>query len=92
MPSRRRWLRGEEVDLLLHKVQDRRLLPTRIIQAGQKAAQERIIGRVLSGAADHQRAVACALLERFPLLRRIPGRLIGLGVRRERVVDVAATA
>ncbi|HVL29470.1 MAG TPA: FAD-dependent oxidoreductase, partial [Sphingomicrobium sp.] len=35
--------RGEGVDGLLHKVQDRRLLPTRIIQAGQKAAQDNII-------------------------------------------------
>ena len=25
------------------------------------------------------------LLDRYPLLRRIPGRFIGLGVRRERV-------
>jgi 2-polyprenyl-6-methoxyphenol hydroxylase-like FAD-dependent oxidoreductase len=41
--------RGEDTDRLLHKVQERRLLPTRLIQAGQKAAQERIIGRVLGG-------------------------------------------
>ena len=32
--------RGEDVDPLLHKVQDRRLLPTRIIQAAQRAAHE----------------------------------------------------
>src|SRR5205085_1786779 len=41
---------GQAVDGLLHKVQDRRLLPTRVIQAGQQAAQEAITGRVLGGA------------------------------------------
>ena len=30
-------------------------------------------------------ALPVRLLDRFPLLRRIPGRMIGLGVRRERV-------
>ena len=32
-----------------------------------------------------QAPLAVRLLDRFPLLRRIPGRIIGLGVRRERV-------
>src|SRR5690606_2881864 len=36
--------RGEAPDPLLHKVQERRLLPTRIIQRGQKLAQDNIIG------------------------------------------------
>ena len=39
--------RGDDVDLILHRVQDRRLLPTGVIQAAQKAAQDRIIGRML---------------------------------------------
>jgi hypothetical protein len=30
------------------------------------------------------------LLDRFPLLRRIPGRLIGLGIRREHVTSGTA--
>ena len=77
--------RGEKVDLLLHKVQERRLLPTRIIQAGQRTAQDRIIGRVLSDRPITDAPTFVKLLERFPLLRRIPGRIIGLGVRRERV-------
>ncbi|MGH6706441.1 MAG: FAD-dependent oxidoreductase [Sphingomicrobium sp.] len=77
--------RGEPVDALLHKVQDRRLLPTRLIQAGQRAAQEAVIGRVLGGAPITRAAWPVRMLDRFPILRRIPGRLIGLGVRRERV-------
>ena len=77
--------RGKPIDHLLHKVQDRRLLPTRIIQGGQRAAQEGIIGRVLSEKPITDAPRLVKLLQRFPLLRRIPGRIIGLGVRRERV-------
>jgi len=83
--------RGEDVDPLLHKVQDRRLLPTRIIQGFQKLAQDRIIGRLLQpGAPIADAPLLVKLCDRFPLLRRIPGRLIGLGVRRERVRSPAA--
>ena len=77
--------RGEGVDGLLAKVERRRHFPTRVIQAGQKAAQTRIIGRVLAGGAPIDPPLFVRLLDRFPLLRRIPGRLIGLGIRRERV-------
>jgi 2-polyprenyl-6-methoxyphenol hydroxylase-like FAD-dependent oxidoreductase len=78
--------RAEDVDGLLHKVQDRRMLPTRVIQAGQKAAQDNVIGRLLQpGAPLTQAPLLVRLLDRFPLLRRIPGRIIGLGFRRERV-------
>ena len=77
-------MRGEGVDRLLVEVQRRRLLPTRMIQAGQVAAQNGIIGPVLGGGSVRV-PLAIRLLDRFSLLRRIPGRLIGLGVRRERV-------
>ena len=76
---------GEGVDGLLSRVQQRRSLPTRIIQAGQKAAQRAVIGRVLGGAPISRAAWPVRMLDRFPLLRRIPGRIIGLGIRRERV-------
>jgi 2-polyprenyl-6-methoxyphenol hydroxylase-like FAD-dependent oxidoreductase len=83
--------RGEDVDPLLHKVQDRRMFPTRMVQGAQKFAQERVIGRVLQASAPINKApLIVRLLDRFPLLRRIPGRLIGLGVRRERVRSPAA--
>jgi 2-polyprenyl-6-methoxyphenol hydroxylase-like FAD-dependent oxidoreductase len=78
--------RGEDVDQLLERVQKRRLLPTRLIQAGQKTAQDRIIGRLLTAGGPLTRApFVIRMLDRFPFLRRIPGRLIGLGVRRESV-------
>ena len=76
--------KGRNADPLLHKVQDRRLFPTRIIQAGQKLGQDRIIEPVLASTTlSAPRAVR--MLNRFPILRRIPGRMIGLGIRRERV-------
>jgi 2-polyprenyl-6-methoxyphenol hydroxylase-like FAD-dependent oxidoreductase len=82
--------RGEDPDPLLHKVQARRLFPTRVIQAGQKLAQDNVIGAVLSGKPITRAPPIVRLLDRFPLLRRIPGRIVGLGVRRERVRSPAA--
>jgi 2-polyprenyl-6-methoxyphenol hydroxylase-like FAD-dependent oxidoreductase len=76
---------GSNVDVLLGKVQQRRLLPTRIIQAGQRTAQDNIIGAVLSNRPITRAPLLVRLLDRFPVLRRGPGRIIGLGVRRERV-------
>ena len=65
--------RGENPDALLHKVQARRQFPTRVIQAGQKAAQDNIIGTVLSGTPITGAPQIVRLLDRFPRLRRIPG-------------------
>ena len=76
---------GKAVDHLLAKVQAKRLLPTRLVQSAQKLAQDAIIGRVLGGAPITDAPWPVKLLDRYPLLRRIPGRLIGLGVGRERV-------
>ena len=76
---------GDNPDRLLQKVQDRREFPTRVIQAGQRLAQDNVIGTVLSGTPITGAPWILRLLDRFPLLRRIPGRIIGLGVRRERV-------
>jgi 2-polyprenyl-6-methoxyphenol hydroxylase-like FAD-dependent oxidoreductase len=82
---------GEHVDPLLHKVQDRRLFPTRVIQQFQKLAQDNIIGRLLRPGGPIRKApLAIKLLNRFPILQGIPGRFIGLGVRRERVRSPAA--
>ena len=62
------------------------MFPTRVIQRIQKLAQDRIIGRLLEpGEPIRNAPLIIRLLDRFPILRRIPGRFIGLGVRRERV-------
>ena len=55
-------------------------------QAAQKFAQDNVIGSLLKpGAALSRPPFPLRFLDRFPRLRRIPGRLIGLGVLRERV-------
>ena len=78
--------KGDDVDPLLPKVQERRLFPTRMIQGAQKLAQDNIIGRLLQPGEPITKApLIVRLFDRIPLLRRIPGRFIGLGVRRERV-------
>ena len=76
---------GADPDPLLHKVQERRTFPTRVIQAAQKLAQDNVIGTVLSGRPIADAPWPIKLLDRVPMLRRIPGRIIGLGMRRERV-------
>jgi len=79
------------VDGLLGRIEARRLFPTRVIQGGQKAAQGRIIGALFnSGVRFDRPAWPLRLLDRIPLLRRIPGRIVGLGVRRERVTSPVA--
>ncbi len=84
--------RGEDVDPLLGKVQERRLYPTRFIQGAQKIAQDNIIGRLLQPGGPIRKApLIIRLLDRYPILRRIPGRVIGLGIRRERVRSPAAS-
>jgi 2-polyprenyl-6-methoxyphenol hydroxylase-like FAD-dependent oxidoreductase len=84
---------GREVDHLLAQVQRRRLLPARIIQGAQKFAQDRIIGRLLTATQPIAKAPTIVrLLDRYPRLRRIPGRFIGLGVRREHVRSPIAGA
>lgn len=82
--------RGDDVTPLLRKVQERRLFPTRLVQRAQKLAQDNIIGRLLEPGEPIRKApLAIRLLDRFPVLRRIPGRAIGLGIRRERVESPA---
>ncbi len=79
---------GRYVDALLRRVEQRRLLPTRIVQRGQKFAQDNVIGKLLARRVALVRPpLIMRLINRFPLLRRIPGRMIGLGVRRERVLS-----
>ncbi|QJB70571.1 FAD-dependent oxidoreductase [Parasphingorhabdus halotolerans] len=77
-----------DVDHLLKDVEKRRLWPTRIVQAGQKAVQDRLISVFLeSDAAIVKPPLPLRLFNRYPLLRRIPGRIVGLGIRRERVTS-----
>ncbi|MBY0249721.1 MAG: FAD-dependent oxidoreductase [Nitrospiraceae bacterium] len=69
----------------LAKVQARRAWPTEMTQRGQLTVQNRVIKRVLGSTVPLMPPYALRLLARFPFLRRIPARMIGLGVRPEHV-------
>lgn len=74
----------------LYQVQRRRELPTRTIQQLQVLIQQRVIRRVLGGASSPKPPLLIRLLARFPILRRLPAWLIGVGVRPEHVRTPAA--
>jgi 2-polyprenyl-6-methoxyphenol hydroxylase-like FAD-dependent oxidoreductase len=69
----------------LARIQRRRALPTRLTQAMQVLIQNRVLSRVLASTAPVRPALPFRLLNRFPLLQRIPARLIGIGFRPEHV-------
>jgi 2-polyprenyl-6-methoxyphenol hydroxylase-like FAD-dependent oxidoreductase len=78
---------GTCADADLARVQARRELPTRVVQWVQVMAQERVIGPALSGKGPQQLPFALKLLRWFPMLRRIPARLVGIGIRAEHIAD-----
>jgi 2-polyprenyl-6-methoxyphenol hydroxylase-like FAD-dependent oxidoreductase len=81
-PLREKRLRDDD----LARVQRRREFPTRIIQRFQIIVQKRIVTRILgSDGGELTPPLALRLLLRYPVLRRLPARFIGLGVRPEHV-------
>ncbi len=79
--------RGENVDRLLHRVQRRRLWPTRVIQGIQRLVHERLLRPLIDGQRElpERPPLPARLANRFPRLRRIPGYFIGHGIRQEHV-------
>ncbi|MGH9242541.1 MAG: FAD-dependent oxidoreductase [Vicinamibacterales bacterium] len=71
----------------LAAVERRRLLPTRLTQAAQVAIQRNVLAPVIGGRRGERLALPfpVRLLRRYPILRRIPARLVGIGVRPEHV-------
>ena len=77
-------VRGEDPDSLLAQVYARRIKPVRRMQAFQKIAQDRVIAPLLRRTKPIEKPFfALRLLNRMPLLRRVPGRVIGMGFGRE---------
>jgi 2-polyprenyl-6-methoxyphenol hydroxylase-like FAD-dependent oxidoreductase len=73
-------------DAVLHKVQARREFPTRMTQRIQIFAHKRFIFPALATKAPLKRLpLPLALLKHFPILRRIPARMVGLGFRPEHI-------
>jgi 2-polyprenyl-6-methoxyphenol hydroxylase-like FAD-dependent oxidoreductase len=81
--------KGKLSDQLLAQVQKRREWPTKVIQSMQFVMQKRVISRVLGGTGKPVPPWFLRLFITFPVLRRLPARLVGLGVRRERVTSPA---
>jgi 2-polyprenyl-6-methoxyphenol hydroxylase-like FAD-dependent oxidoreductase len=69
----------------LRAVQRRREWPTRVTQRIQLLLQDRVIRPVLQSQRPVRPPLAVRLLGRVPWLRRIPGRLVGLGIRPEHI-------
>jgi len=69
---------------ILARVERRRRFPTRATQRLQVLLQ-RVISAALERASDPALPLPLRLLRRFPVLRRIPARIVGLGFRPEHV-------
>jgi 2-polyprenyl-6-methoxyphenol hydroxylase-like FAD-dependent oxidoreductase len=76
---------GTASDSDLRAIQRRRSFPVRFTQAIQLTMQKQIIGRVLASNARPKPPLLFKLFEVFPVLQRIPGRLLAVGVRPEHV-------
>jgi 2-polyprenyl-6-methoxyphenol hydroxylase-like FAD-dependent oxidoreductase len=74
----------------LEKIQQRRELPTRVVQGVQLLIQNEIIRRVLGTNRRMSPPLLLRILGAVPVLRRIPARLVGLGFRREHVLTTPA--
>jgi hypothetical protein len=69
----------------LRKVEARREFPTRVTQRLQVFIQNRVIRRVLSGTAPPDPPFVLKLAQWFPVMQRLLGRLIAVGVRPEHI-------
>ena len=66
-------------------VQRRREFPTRVTQAIQLFIQNRVVRSVLAADKPLEAPLVLRLLDAMPLLRRLPARFMGLGVRPEHI-------
>ena len=79
-----RLARGTATVVDLQRVQLRREFPTRMTQGMQVFLQNQVIERVLGGS-QIKLPWPLKLFNRWPFLRRIPARVIGIGFRAEHV-------
>jgi 2-polyprenyl-6-methoxyphenol hydroxylase-like FAD-dependent oxidoreductase len=77
----------------LAALQNRRMWPTRWTQALQIQAHKRVVEPILKGRVTFAKLpLPIRLLNDYPVLRRIPARLIGMGLRPEHVKAPAIRA
>ena len=71
----------------LAKVHRQREFPTRVIQALQSFMQKRLVAGALAGQQAAHIPLSFRIMASIPLVRYIPTRLIGFGIRRVRLKD-----
>jgi len=76
---------GRVTDADLAAVQKRRLFPARATQAAQVLVQDRIIAPTLTSGGTLKVPFIVRLMQWLPFLRRLPARVIAVGVRPEHV-------
>jgi 2-polyprenyl-6-methoxyphenol hydroxylase-like FAD-dependent oxidoreductase len=76
---------GQLSDDDLAAIQQRRTFPVRFTQWMQLTIQKQLISRILQSQQRPKPPAILKLFGRFPVLRRIPARLVGMGVRPEHV-------
>ena len=69
----------------LAAVQKRRALPMRVIQRVQVIVQNKLLSPALASRERPKPPLVMRLIQWFPMLRRIPARIVGLGVRPEHI-------
>ena len=77
-------LEGNLTDAHLAAVQRRREFPTRFIQGFQGVVQRQLVARALENE-PFRLPLPARIISALPLLRNLPARLIGWGIRPERV-------
>jgi len=76
---------GRVAEAILASVEKRRLWPALMTQRFQVFIQDQFLLPVLQGEKEVTVPLVARLLSAFPLLQRIPARLLGLGIRPEHV-------
>jgi 2-polyprenyl-6-methoxyphenol hydroxylase-like FAD-dependent oxidoreductase len=85
--------RGDAIsDRDLARVQKGRAWPTKATQAMQVFFQNNLVSRALAKRGKFEPPWVLRLFAYFPILRRLPARLIGIGVRPERVTSPRSSA
>jgi 2-polyprenyl-6-methoxyphenol hydroxylase-like FAD-dependent oxidoreductase len=69
----------------LQAIESRRVFPMRFTQRLQLIIQNRVVSRALASTEPMKLPLVVKLFDVFPVLQRIPARLLGLGIRPEHV-------
>jgi 2-polyprenyl-6-methoxyphenol hydroxylase-like FAD-dependent oxidoreductase len=82
---------GNVTESDLNRVQKRREFPMRVTQKAQVFIHRKILDPALQRQAPLKKLpLPLKLLDKFPMLRRIPARLVGMGARPEHVHSLKA--